>query len=87
MDKQELLQKLKELFPEFDRFGLEVDVDFDKEQNAWMAKIRKGSHELSTHLEEQDVEECVLGKKCYKFGIQLGQFIRNYCEDGEECEL
>ena len=87
MEKQDLLQKLKNLFPEFDKFGLNVSVEYSQDQNSWIATIEKDGHELKTHLDEKDVQECVEGVKCYNFGIQLGQFIRNYCQNGDECEL
>ncbi len=87
LSKQELMEKLKSTFPEFDKFGLQVDVSYDSDKKAWMAEVVKGDHVLQTHLEEKDVQECVQGEKCYNFGIQLGQFIRNYCEAGNECKL
>lgn len=87
MTKDELKSKIKDLFPEIEKYGIEFDLEMDKETDAWLARFKKGDHELATHLEEQDVEECLAGKKCYNLGIQLGQFIRNYCEDGENCRL
>jgi hypothetical protein len=87
LDKTELKAKIKDLFPEIKQYGLEFDLEKDESKQAWLAKFKKGEHELATHLDEKDVEECQAGVKCFNLGIQLGQFIRNYCEDGESCRL
>lgn len=87
LTKAELKSKITELFPEIDKYGIELDVEMDKSKNAWLAKFKKGEHDLFTHMDEKDVEDCMAGVKCYRVGIQLGQFIRNYCEDGETCRL
>jgi len=87
MTKTELKSKIIQLFPEIEKYGLDLDVEMDKTKNVWLAKFNKDEHRLVTHLEEKDVEDCLAGIKCYKIGIQLGQFIRNYCEDGENCRL
>ena len=80
-------KQLHEMYPEIKQYGVDLNIDFNPEKNAWIATFKKGEHELWTHLEEQDVENCFQGKECYHFGIQLGQFIRNYCEGGEACRL
>jgi hypothetical protein len=87
MNKGELKAKIENLFPEIEKYGLEFSLEMDKDTDAWLARFKKGEHELATHLEEKDVEECLAGEKCFNLGIQLGQFIRNYCEDGENCRL
>ena len=84
---QDLRSKLLALFPEFEQYGLNMDLDFDPDQNAWLLTVSKGQETLSTHLEEQDVEACMGGKECVHVAVQLGRFIRNYCEGGEACTL
>lgn len=84
---EQLKAKLHEIYPEIEQFGLRMELHFDQDQGAWMATFAKGENTLSTHLEEQDVEACLRGQECYHLGIQLGRFIRNYCEGGEACRL
>ncbi|MFP4391633.1 MAG: hypothetical protein ACOC43_12130 [Desulfohalobiaceae bacterium] len=84
---QDIKEKLFQIYPEIEDYGLSLSLNFDEQQKAWLAKFSKGAHELSTHLEEQDVESCLQGRECYHLGIQLGQFIRNYCAGGENCRL
>ncbi len=87
LNKAELKSKIQDLFPEIQQYGLGFKLERDESSQAWLARFKKGEHELATHLEEKDVEECLAGVKCFNLGIQLGQFIRNYCEDGENCRL
>ncbi len=84
---QDLQQKILALFPEIEQYGLNMDLEFDPQQDAWLLTVSKGQDTLSTHLEEQDVEACLTGKECYHVAVQLGRFIRNYCTGGEACTL
>ena len=83
----DLRAKVLALFPEIEKYGLDMDLDFDPEKDAWLLTVRKDQETLSTHLEEQDVEACMSGKECYHVAVQLGRFIRNYCEGGQACTL
>ena len=87
ISKEDLRSRILELYPEFGQFQLSLDLSYDEDQQSWIATVTKGEHQLSTHLEEQDVESCLQGRECYHFGIQLGRFIRNYCEGGSSCRL
>lgn len=87
VNAEELKKKVLALFPEIEQYGLNMDLKYDADQEAWLLTVSKGQEALSTHLEEQDVEACISGKECYHVAIQLGRFIRNYCEGGEACTL
>lgn len=87
VNADELKQKILALFPEIEQYGLDMTLEFDPEQDAWLLTVSKGQDTLSTHLEEQDVEACLTGKECYHVAVQLGRFIRNYCAGGEACTL
>ena len=87
VSSEELRSRILSIYPEIERFGLGLDLDYDKSQEAWIATVSKGEHRLSTHLEAQDVESCLQGRECYHLGAQLGRFIRYYCEGGSECRL
>lgn len=84
---EDLKAKVLALFPEIEQYGLDTDLQFDSEQDAWLLTVKKGKDVLSTHLEEQDVESCMAGKECLHVAVQLGRFIRNYCAGGEACTL
>lgn len=73
-----LKEKILEMYPELDEHGVAVNLTFDAEKDAYIVKMRKGSHELTTHLERQDAEECMNGIKCIYLGIQVVQFVKNF---------
>ncbi|EPR41184.1 dissimilatory siroheme-sulfite reductase, gamma subunit-like protein [Desulfovibrio sp. X2] len=82
---QSLLQKVKEMYPEIERYKLKASVSFDEAKDAWILKLVKDSHELVTHIERMDAEKCMEGVECVYLTHQVGQFIRVYCEDGDSC--
>ena len=73
-----LQEKIREMYPEIERHGISVSLDFSKERNAYIVKFKKGNHELTTHLEKRDADECMDGIKCVYLGVQIGQFIKNF---------
>jgi len=75
--KKELCDKIRSIYPEVGECGIDVTVDFDKAKNAWIVDLKKGKHQLTTHLEPQDVDACMEGKRCVSLGIQVAQPVEN----------
>ena len=73
-----LENKITEMYPEIERHGITVNVAFIKEQNTFLVKFRKDAHELTTHLDKKDADECMDGMKCVYLGVQIGEFVRNF---------
>jgi len=73
-----LKDKIMEMYPDITKHGISVGLDFDKGKNAYIVVFKKGSNELTTHLEKKDADECMDGIKCVYFGVQIGQFIKNF---------
>lgn len=73
-----LKDKILEMYPEIIDHGISVSLDFSEEKNAYIVKFKRDSHELTTHLEKKDADECMEGIKCVYFGVQIGQFIKNF---------
>jgi hypothetical protein len=73
-----LKDKVLEMYPELVRNGIAVNLSFDQEKDAYVLKMHKGSHELTTHLERQDADDCMKGVKCVSLGIQVEQFSKNF---------
>jgi hypothetical protein len=80
--KVALEDKILEMYPEIREHGRSASIDFSREKNAYIVKFKKGKHELTTHLEKKDADECMDGIKCVHLGIQVGQFMKNF-EEGE----
>jgi hypothetical protein len=73
-----LKDKIMEMYPDITKHGVSVGLDFDKGKNAYIVAFKKGSNELTTHLEKKDADECMDGTKCVYLGVQIGQFIKNF---------
>jgi hypothetical protein len=76
--KVALEDKLYEMYPEIRTHDIAMSLDFSQEKNAWIIKFRKDHHELTTHLEKKDADECMEDRKCVYLGVQVEQFIKNF---------
>ena len=79
---QELVAKLRGLYPEIDAHGIAVSAGYDHEKHAWIVKLAKGKHELTTHLEKKDADGCMEGVQCVYLGVQIAQLVKNFEEAG-----
>ena len=77
IDKAELCQKIKEIYPDIGECGIDVDVAYDPEQQRWVVDLKKDRHELKTYLEEGDAELCLTGKQCIGLSIEVAQLRAN----------
>ncbi len=77
-DKKTLEGKLREMYREIDKHNLDLALDYDDHKNAWVVKLSKGPHVLTTHLEKKDADDCLDGIECVYLGVQIGQFIQNF---------
>jgi len=73
-----LEDKILEMYPEITRHGISISLNFSEEKNAYIVKFTKGKHELTTHLEKKDADDCMNNIKCVYLGVQIGQFIKNF---------
>ncbi|MGO9375107.1 MAG: hypothetical protein ACLQBD_23835 [Syntrophobacteraceae bacterium] len=74
--------RLRKMYPEIVKHDLSLSLTFDPGKDAWIIKLVKGKHELTTHLEKKDAEACLEGIQCIYLGVQISQFIENF-ESGE----
>ena len=75
--KEQLCDKIKDIYPDIGQCGIDVKVDFDQRENTWVVDLSRGDHHLKTFLEKEDAEGCVEGKKCVNLGIQIAQLRDN----------
>ena len=75
--KEDLCEKIKAVFPEIGACGINLMVDYDGNNKAWVVDLKKDEHELKTFLEESEAQECMDGKQCVSLGIQIGQLRQN----------
>jgi len=78
-----LEDKIMDMHPDIVKYGISVNVGFSEEKNAYIVKFKKGRHELTTHLDRKDADECMDGIKCIHLGAQIAEFIKNFEERGK----
>jgi len=71
IDKEKLCQKIITLYPDIGECGIDINVEFDNDENTWVVDLKKDRHELKTFLEEGDAEKCIEGKQCVSLGIEI----------------
>ena len=69
----ELCKKIRLIYPDIGECGVDITVDYDEIKKAWIVELKKGTHELKTHLEPEDADLCMSGKQCVGLGIQIAQ--------------
>lgn len=72
--------KIAEMYPEIDQHKIILSVDFDAAKDAYVVTLKKDKHELSTHLEKKDADDCLRNIKCVYLGTQIGQFVKNFAK-------
>ena len=75
--KNELCQKILEIYPEIGQCGINLKVDFDKRQKAWVVSLNKDNHKLKHFLENPDAQSCMEGRQCVALGIEIAQLLKN----------
>lgn len=75
--KQELCSKITAVFPDIGSCGIDLNVDFDDQNKAWVVDLKKDNHHLKTFLEVEEAEACVAGKQCVSLGLQIAQLRNN----------
>jgi hypothetical protein len=76
-DKVELCGKIKGVFPDIGECGIDVKVDYDEKNSAYVVDLKKGNRELRTYLEPEDADLCMDGKQCVGLGFQIAQLKTN----------
>lgn len=77
IDKSQLCAKITELYPDIGECGIDIDVDYDEEKQAWIVDLKKDKFELKTYLEDGDADKCMLGQQCVGLGIEIAQLRTN----------
>jgi hypothetical protein len=76
-NKEELCDKIRSVFPDIGACGIDVRVDYDEQNKAWVVDLKKENHELKTFLEEDEAQQCMDGRQCVSLGLQIAQLRQN----------
>ncbi len=75
--KEELCAKITKIYPEIGTCGIDIDVTFDSQKNAWVVDLIKDSHELKHYLNVPEADDCMDGHQCVSLGLEIAQLRRN----------
>ena len=75
-----LKTKVLEMYPEIEKMKVISSLTFDEGKNAYVLKLTKGPHELSTYIDKADADRCMDGHVCVSLGVQVRQFLENFKE-------
>ena len=73
VEKKELCDKIRTIYPEIGECGIDVDVSYDEQNQRWVVNLNKDDKSLKTFLEPGDAELCLQGKQCVSLGIEINQ--------------
>ena len=66
IDKNELCEKIRSIYPDIGECGIAVKVEYDEINKRWVVDLKQGGHELKTFLEDGDAEKC-----CKAFSVSV----------------
>lgn len=73
MNKEEICQKIRTIYPKIGKCGIDLNVVYDNENNRWRVSLKRDGKELKTYLEPGDAELCIDGRQCLNLGIEITQ--------------
>ena len=76
-DTEKLCEKIRQVFPDIGECGIDIKVDYDETNEAWVVDLKKDHHHLKTYLELEDADTCMAGRQCVGLGIQIAQLRSN----------
>lgn len=77
VEKKELCDKIQSIYPDIGECGIDLEANWDEESRSWIVHLKKDHQELATHLELDDIRQCMKGKECVHLGLQIAQLKAN----------
>jgi hypothetical protein len=75
--KDNLAMKLKEMYPEIEKFGLSLGLEYDDDKDAWVVSFSKGEQKRHAFLDKKDADACIEGNACIYLGVLIAQYIKD----------
>jgi hypothetical protein len=75
--KEDLKEKLLEMYPEITKFGLSLGLAFDEGKDAWVVSFQKGNQKRHAFLDKKDADACIDGNACIYLGMLIAQYIKD----------
>jgi hypothetical protein len=75
---EELKDKIHEMYPDIDNYGVPSSLTFDEAKNAYVLELKKDPYHLVTYIDKEDGDKCMDNIECIHLGVQVGQFLENF---------
>jgi hypothetical protein len=79
--EQDLKDKLLKMYPEVEKYGLSLGLEFDDGKNAWIVSFQKGGHQRHAILDKKDADACLDGNVCIYLGMLITQYVKDIQEE------
>jgi len=79
-NKDQICEKIRSVYPDIGECGIDINVEYEEANKAWVVHLKKDSYELKTYLEPEDANLCMEGKQCIGLGLQISQLMNNIKE-------
>jgi hypothetical protein len=77
IDKNTICTAIREIYPDIGECGIDLTVDFDKQNDAWAVELKKEGRVLKTYLETADSDTCITKENCIGLGVEIAQLKGN----------
>jgi hypothetical protein len=75
--QEQVCQKIRSVFPDVGECGIDMEVSFAEEKNAWAVNLKRNGNELTTYLELDETDSCISREKCVGLAFQISQLKHN----------
>ncbi len=83
--ENQICDKIKSMYPDVGKCGIDIQVDFDNGNKAWVVLLKKDNQALKTFLEPEDADLCMENKQCIGLGFQISQLKDNIRQLAQGC--
>ncbi|ACS81800.1 hypothetical protein [Maridesulfovibrio salexigens] len=87
MTGAQIRKKVMDLYPEIEKFNLNVSAEYNADKEAWIVTLENGSSSMFTHMDSTHASSCIDKHNCIYFSNQMMGFIDNYCTESGACTI
>ncbi|MBM9536483.1 hypothetical protein [Desulfobulbus alkaliphilus] len=80
--EKQLCDKIRSLYPEIGACGIDIDVNYNDKEQAWLVTLKKDAKELKHYLNLPDADGCMEGKQCVSLGLEIAQLRKHLEREG-----
>ena len=73
VDKAELCEKIKSIYPDIGECGIDIKVEYDEEKQSTVVYLHKDNKTVKHYLPDEDAKACMDGKQCVALGVEIAQ--------------